>query len=185
MKKIFLSALILSLLYALPAFAGDTLETMMKRAAGGDVKSQFDLGMIYHSGSGVQQDYKKAVEWYEKAAAAGDAESEYNLCMIHIGGQLGSRDYEKGFKYCESAAFKGHALALWKLSMMYSAGVGAPKDPAAAYAFLCLSAANGNDRVIKSRDKMLKKLSEEQVRQAQKMIVDISKKIEENKKTKK
>lgn len=33
----------------------------------GDVSAQYNLGMIYYNGFGVDQDYKKAIKWYKKS----------------------------------------------------------------------------------------------------------------------
>lgn len=37
-------------------------------------EAQFNLGIMYHNGLGVPQDYAQAVAWYRKAAAQGFAE---------------------------------------------------------------------------------------------------------------
>ncbi|WP_206442815.1 tetratricopeptide repeat protein [Aliarcobacter cryaerophilus] len=37
----------------------------------GDSSAQFNLGIMYYNGYGVNQDYLKAKEWFEKAAAQG------------------------------------------------------------------------------------------------------------------
>ncbi|HNY10361.1 MAG TPA: tetratricopeptide repeat protein [Candidatus Wallbacteria bacterium] len=185
MKKIIFLSVILSLLYVLPVFAGDTSENIMKRAAGGDAEACYNLGVMYNSGNGVGQDYKKAVEWYEKAAAQGDSRAEYDLGIINIGGQLGSRNYEKAVKYFESAALKGHAVAMCKLGMMYYGGLGVSQDMVAAHAYLSVAAANGAAKAVKDRERSRKILSEDQLKQAQKKIDEITKKLEENKKLKK
>ena len=33
--------------------------------------AQYNLGVMYDNGQGVQQDYKEAVKWYRKAAEQG------------------------------------------------------------------------------------------------------------------
>ena len=42
-----------------------------------------NLGVLYHNGQGVAQDYAKAREWYEKAAAKGDALAMTNLGLLY------------------------------------------------------------------------------------------------------
>ena len=47
--------------------AGDyatALQEFKKDAEQGDADAQFNLGVMYHNGRGVMQDYKEAVEWY-------------------------------------------------------------------------------------------------------------------------
>ena len=40
-------------------------------AASGDVNAQFNLGLMYAKGTGVEQSLSKAKEWWTKAAAQG------------------------------------------------------------------------------------------------------------------
>jgi uncharacterized protein len=37
----------------------------------GLARAQYNLGVMYRDGQGVQQDYKEAVSWYRKAAEQG------------------------------------------------------------------------------------------------------------------
>jgi TPR repeat protein len=45
----------------------DTKENAEK----GNAEAQFNLGLMYAKGRGIDQDYAKARAWYEKAAAQG------------------------------------------------------------------------------------------------------------------
>ena len=67
--------------------AGD-LETIKKAAEQGDVKAQFNLGVMYAWGEGVPEDKAEAVRWYRMAAEQGDAGAQYNcLTTINLAGQ--------------------------------------------------------------------------------------------------
>lgn len=59
---------------------------MMAAAAGGDSFAQFDVGMKYLHGDGVQQDYAKAYEWLKKAADQGHSRASYNIGSLHVKG---------------------------------------------------------------------------------------------------
>jgi len=185
MKRVILSAVVLSLFLAFPAFAGNTSESLLKRAESGDAAACYDLGLKYNSGDGVAQDYKKAAEWYEKAAGKGNTAAEYDLGLINLGGQLGTRNYEKAVKCFESAAWKGHAVAMCKLGMMYYDGLGTGQDFILANAWLNVGLANGSPKGANDVARTLKRLSPEQLKEAEKKAAEISKKLEENKKTKK
>ena len=41
------------------------LEVIAKQ---GDPEAQFNLGLCYNNGTGIEQDYKKTVKWFLKAA---------------------------------------------------------------------------------------------------------------------
>ena len=45
------------------------------KAEAGDADAQYNLGLMYVLGEGVEQDFKEAVKWYQKAADQGDADS--------------------------------------------------------------------------------------------------------------
>jgi hypothetical protein len=42
----------------------------------GDVHGQWDLGVSYENGTGVQADMNEAVKWYRKAAAQGHEQAQ-------------------------------------------------------------------------------------------------------------
>ena len=46
-------------------------EWYKKAAKQGFAKAQYNLGIMYQNGQGVDVNYKKAFEWYEKAAEQG------------------------------------------------------------------------------------------------------------------
>ena len=53
----------------------------------GDVKAQFNLGVMYQLGQGVPQDYAEAAKWYRLAADQGFAPAKFNLASMYIKGQ--------------------------------------------------------------------------------------------------
>jgi hypothetical protein len=49
-------------------------------------KSQYNLGVFYENGIGVEKDQVRAVSWYRKAAKNGVAEAQHNLaCNLQLG----------------------------------------------------------------------------------------------------
>jgi len=52
-------------------------------AKDGDAKAQYNVGMIYAGGKGVNADIPQAMEWYEKAAQQGNAPAAYNLAQLY------------------------------------------------------------------------------------------------------
>ncbi len=86
--KVVLAALIVSLSLNAPATAGPfedgviayeradygaALRLWHPLATQGDVEAQYSLGVMYHIGQGVQQDYARALFWYRKADNQGNA----------------------------------------------------------------------------------------------------------------
>ncbi len=91
---------LVGLLFALPALA-DTAAGLAafkekdyaraykewKTAAdAGQAEAQFDLGVLYAQGFGVQRDLTEATKWYRKAANQGNAEAEFALGQMYSRG---------------------------------------------------------------------------------------------------
>ena len=72
--------------------ASDFRQTL-QLAEQGNAKAQFVLGLMYHIGQGVRQDYAEAVRWYRKAAEQGYAEAQYHLGGMYHNGQGVHQDY--------------------------------------------------------------------------------------------
>ncbi len=96
----------------------------------GEPAAQAAIGVMYHAGQGVPQDYKKAFQWYRRAAENGNAASQANL------------------------------------GVMYAKGVGVERDLVKAHVWFDLAAMNGDPRHGRSRDRLAKQLSSEQLAQA-------------------
>ena len=55
-------------------FHADAVNILLELAD--DVNAQFNLGLCYENGYGVEQDLGRAVEWFEKAAAQGHTKAQ-------------------------------------------------------------------------------------------------------------
>lgn len=56
-------------------------------SAKGDTKAMVQLGLYYYEGTGVKQDYTKAMDWWLKAYAKKDADAFSNIGVMHRDGQ--------------------------------------------------------------------------------------------------
>ena len=93
-------ALVLSLLAA-NATAADVLDVMEagdyekavsmwhEMAAQGDGQAQFNLGLMYHSGMGVELSEPTAVEWYQRAAENGYGPAQVYMVVGYEEGWFG------------------------------------------------------------------------------------------------
>jgi TPR repeat protein len=94
------------LLAAVPAFADtaaglaafkskDYLRAYKEWKAGaeaGQAEAQFDLGVLYAQGLGVQRDLNQAASWYRKSADQGNAEAQFALGQMYARGWGVPRD---------------------------------------------------------------------------------------------
>ena len=77
----------------------------------GHATVQYNLGLLYQNGLGVDRDYAQARQWYEKAAAQGDAGAQTNLGWLYEIGQGVPQDYVQAHKWYNLAAANGHKKA--------------------------------------------------------------------------
>ena len=70
----------------------------------GNAAAQFNLGVMYHDGQGVPQDYAEAVKWYRIAAEQGHPSSQYNLGVMYDKGEGLPQDYVQAHRWYNLAA---------------------------------------------------------------------------------
>ena len=92
--------------------AAESVEQIRAKAEQGDAAAQFNLGVIYYEGRGVQQDYNQAAAWYRKAAEHGHAKAQFNLGVMYKKGQGVPQDYAQSYMWVNLAAAKGLANAV-------------------------------------------------------------------------
>jgi Sel1 repeat len=67
------------------------------RAEKGDVRAQYNLGLLYASGMGVMQDYQAALKWHRLAAGQGHAGAQNELAQIYAKGQGVQQDQVRAY----------------------------------------------------------------------------------------
>ena len=63
-----------------------SLDSMVRSAEQGDAGAQFVLGLWYHNGTGVPQDYAEAARWLRRAADQGHAAGQFWLGGLYRDG---------------------------------------------------------------------------------------------------
>ncbi len=111
-------------------------------------RGNYNLGVCYDLGEGVEQDVNKAVEHYQKAASQGYAVAQYYLGVCYNHGKgMEQRDFQLALDSWNKAAKQGHALAQMVLGNYYKeGGHGIEKDSVKAAEFLKSSVEWGDER---------------------------------------
>lgn len=92
------------------------------------------LGAMHYDGRrGFEQDFEKAVYYYDLAAANGNRQAQENLGYCYYYGRTGAPDYEKAFNYFALGAFDGHLISLYKIGDMYLNGYYVKKNVKEAF----------------------------------------------------
>jgi localization factor PodJL len=110
----------------------DDVETVRKRAAGGEAPAQYDLGALFMSGRGVPRDTESAALWFEKAASQGYVPAQFVLAYLYEHAIGVIRDLSRAREFYRHAAESGHIKAMHKLGYFLAVGVGGDEDPATA-----------------------------------------------------
>ena len=78
------------------------------------------LALVYYVGSGVKQDYLKAVDLYNKACDGGYSTACTNLGFMNYNGIGVKQDDQKAVKFYTRACYVGDALACRNLGVIYA-----------------------------------------------------------------
>ena len=127
-----------------------TIESLTKAAEQGNVHAQYDLGLCYIKGTGVEQDWEKAIYWTKKAADQGLVEAENNTGICYaseIGGH--KKDTKQAVEWFKKAANHGNANSQFMLGVYYLEGLGGlDKDFYSALQWLQKAADQGQKNAI-------------------------------------
>ena len=135
----------------------------------GQALAQYNLGLLYANGQGVSKDDAQAQQWYEKAAAQGHAGAQVNLGILYDYGRGVEQDYKKAVYWYRLSAKQGNELAQRQLGLMFERGDGVPQDYVQAYMWYSLGAANGAKRGTALRDALAKRMTPDQIAEAQQL----------------
>jgi TPR repeat protein len=95
-----------------------SVELTRKQAEKGNSTAQYNLGLIYHDGKGVDQDLGQAAKWFRAAAEKGLVDAQYNLGLMLALGQGVPQDFAEASKWWNRAALKGDAGAQYNLALL-------------------------------------------------------------------
>ena len=188
---IIIPVLLFSLLLGVPSYSADfnkgltaaqsgdfatALKEWKPLAEEGNAVAQNNLGLMYHNGWGVPQDYKEAVYWYRLAVEQGYAIAQYNLGLMYEKGKGVPQDDKEAVRLYRLAAEQGYADAQGNLGVMYVFGKGVTKDFVYAHMWGNIALMNGNERGELVRDGVAEKMTSSQIEEAQRLARECVKK---------
>ncbi|MGZ4951142.1 MAG: tetratricopeptide repeat protein [Halobacteriota archaeon] len=94
----------------------DDIEELVKRAHRGEYAEELvELGYRFEKGRGFDQDYGKAMEFYELASAEGNGMAMNNIGWLYLNGLGVRRNLKAAVEWFEKAAQDGNATAMVNL----------------------------------------------------------------------
>jgi uncharacterized protein len=170
--------------------AGDhatAVRKFIESAEGGLAIAQYNLGVLYYTGNGVEQSFEKAFEWTQKAAEQGHVNAMVNLGVLYfnqIGVGLGAtsvwpfsmigrtRNYREAARWYQNAAEYNHGGAQYFLATMYRDGTGVEADLVQAWKWANLARDNDIPDASLLLASITRDLSPAQREQAQREYAD-------------
>lgn len=110
----------------------------------GNHDAQYNLGLMFHNGWGVERDLKQAHEWYTHAANQGNTDAMYNLGVMYLNGEGVFQSARQALDLFTYAATAGHTPSMHNLGVMYAYGMGCKQDANKAIALWEQAANQGN-----------------------------------------
>jgi hypothetical protein len=114
-----------------------------RRAYGGDLLAQHELGLRYLLGEGVEADTVKGAFWIQRAAEGGLTDALYNLGILYFNGMGIEWNPFKAYKEFLASAQQGSPESQYILSMFLTENLVLPRNWEEAYRWLKESAGTG------------------------------------------
>ncbi len=168
----FRDALIVSGLIVLSSHADLQIEMLKNEAATGRPEAQFaqfDLGVAFEKGDGVEQDWKQAAAWYRKAAEQHNAYAQHSIGKMYLDGEGVPQNFEKAAKWISKAAEQSHNGAFRDMGEMYWKGLGVSQNNILAYMWWKLGVLHGDKESERLLDIAAAKMKSSHVDEAQKL----------------
>jgi len=145
-------------------------------------KNDYDKGLKYQYGEGVQKDNSTAFQLFMSSARQGYAPAQYKLGTAYAYGEGVDKDEYEAARWYNRAARQGYAIAQRNLGVMYLNGEGVEKSKPMAMAWYSILADAGNVMDIRRRDMLDEELSPQEKEEARQFKDQIIADINMNKK---
>ena len=83
---------------------------------------QYRIGKMYCYGSGAEQNYQKAFEWFERSAKQKNKFAQFSLANLYYYRNGVERDLSQAFLWYQKSSAQGQPYASYAVAQMYSKG---------------------------------------------------------------
>ena len=142
----------------------------LEAATAGSTLAMNDMGIRYQRGTGITRDDVAAIGWFSLAGQFNLAAGHINLGSCFETGRGCKQDLNIAGSHYAAASKLNHPVGQFMLGRFFEEGKGTEKNPAHAYVLYSYAAAQNHAEAITRRDELKKKLSKEQIAEAEKML---------------
>lgn len=114
-------------------------------------------------------EFTTALRLLRSLADQGDTEAQNALAVMYEKGEGVAQDLATALMWYRKAADQGDAEAQLNLGDLYANGQGVPQDYVMAYMWFDLAAAAGIEDASRDRDAIVRRMTSEQIEEAQKL----------------
>ena len=132
--------------------------------------AQYNLGILYFTGRGVDVDYDQAFKWTQAAADQGHIAALFNLGTLYFSGQGTGADEDKAVELYSRSARSGSADAAITLARMYRDGESVSADPVQAHAWASMALNNEHIEAALLRDEIERGMNPQQMSEARRLF---------------
>jgi len=146
----------------------EAFQWYLKAARQGHVDAEYSLSVCYFRGDGVAVDLKESRRWSLIAAEHGVPASQCHIGLEYYGEKPDPAKDTLAARWFRKAAEQLHAGGAFFLGRCYLKGRGVPKDKIEGVAWMFTCAKEMNDDHQETLQEILKELSEDEIKQADK-----------------
>ncbi len=84
-------------------------QQVIKLANKGDIQAQYELGLMYELGLGVEKNFPQAFSWYQKSAHQNHPKAQYNLGIFYALGKGVGNDIQQSKYWIRCANENGYS----------------------------------------------------------------------------
>lgn len=134
----------------------------------GETAAQFNLGVMYAKGDGVDRNIQEAVKWWRLAAEQGPTKAQTFLGNVYSKGEYGvPKNGKEALKWYSLAAKQGDSEAQYWLASRYAHGTdGVFQDYVKAYAWFAIAVRNGLKKAVWERNRLGRKMDRKEIKKA-------------------
>lgn len=155
------------------AFNGD-YETAFREfsaaAEGGLDLAQYNLGILYYMGQGVDRNPELAYHWTLAAAVQGHTAAQFNLATLLITGDGVEKQADQAIEWYSRAARAGHPYAALELAGLYDRGDEVERDRVTAHAWASFAVENEAEEAAELLASIERKLDEQELAKARRLF---------------
>ena len=96
----------------------EALKWYKKAAEQGYGEAQYNLGLMYDNGEGVEINKQEAIKWYKKSAKKGIAQAQYDLAVTYYNGDGIKQDIGEAIYWFQKAAKQGYESSIQALKAL-------------------------------------------------------------------